>query len=181
MPNYCTNDAGWRHAGNQTRNPEVPDTLSTNADDRQEAWQWKKNVYQWDQDAKMREDDETTIVQLLNSRGHRISMSTVLLWWSSLGWTFRGSAYCQLIRSANKSKWLQWTQQYLCGAEAGFQDVIWTDEASVQMESHHRFCCRKRGEPPRNKPHGCVYIHNVYTCTCDVCVVMYPWKPFESK
>ena len=33
-----------------------------------------------------------------------------------------------------------------------FNNVIFTDECSIQSESHRRFCCRKRGEPPRNKP-----------------------------
>ena len=29
----------------------------------------------------------------------------------SFGWTFRGSAYCQLIRNVNKQKHLEWAQQ----------------------------------------------------------------------
>ena len=50
----------------------------------------------------------------------------------SLGWTFRGSAYCQLIRDANKRKRLEWARQY---ASDDFEDVIWADEASVQLET----------------------------------------------
>ena len=34
----------------------------------------------------------------------------------------------------------------------GFSDVIWTDECTVQLETHRRFCCRKKGEAPKNKP-----------------------------
>ena len=33
-----------------------------------------------------------------------------------------------------------------------FQDVIWTDETSVQMETHRRFHCYKHGQKPRYKP-----------------------------
>ena len=33
-----------------------------------------------------------------------------------------------------------------------FDDVIWSDECTVQMETHRRFCCRKKGEPPKPKP-----------------------------
>ena len=33
-----------------------------------------------------------------------------------------------------------------------FEDVIWSDETSVQMESHRRFHCYKRGSKPRYKP-----------------------------
>ena len=32
-----------------------------------------------------------------------------------------------------------------------FKDV-WTDETSIQLETHRRFCCRKQGERPNNKP-----------------------------
>ena len=33
-----------------------------------------------------------------------------------------------------------------------FKNVIWTDETTVQLESHKRFCCRKDGRQPRYKP-----------------------------
>ena len=69
-----------------------------------------------------------------------------------MGWTRRGTAYCQLIRGPNKEKRLAWAKQYLHEAAGGFLDVIWTDECTVQMETHRRFCCRKIGQPPRNKP-----------------------------
>ncbi len=103
-------------------------------------------------DEKMREDDETTAYQLhamLVARGYRISLRTVLRCRTSLGWTFRGSSYCQLIREANKGKRLLWAQQYI---DDGFENVVWTDECTVQLETHRRFCCRKRGEPPKPKP-----------------------------
>ena len=35
---------------------------------------------------------------------------------------------------------------------AGFDNVIWSDETSVQMEPHRRFCWRKKGQKPRYKP-----------------------------
>ena len=30
-----------------------------------------------------------------------------------------------------------------------FTDAVWTDECSVQLETHRRFCCRKIGQPPK--------------------------------
>ena len=57
----------------------------------------------------------------------------------ALGWTFRGSAYCQMIRDANKVKRLEWARAYASEADTGFLDVILTDETSIQLESHHRF------------------------------------------
>ena len=106
-------------------------------------------------EAQMREDDETRAVQLcalLRSKGYNISQSTILRSRSSLGWTFRGSAYCHMIRQVNKAKRLEWAQQYAHEATMGFLDVVYTDETSIQLEAHRRFCCRKRGEPPRHKP-----------------------------
>ena len=101
---------------------------------------------------EMRRDDETTAHQLHQlhlSRGYRISLRTILRCRTSLGWTFRGSAYCQLIRDVNKVKRLAWATANLGET---FDDVIWTDECTVQLESHRRFCCRKMGEPPKPKP-----------------------------
>ena len=101
---------------------------------------------------KMREDDETTAVQLhplLVAKGYALSLSTILRCRKSLGWTHRGSAYCQLIRDANKEKRVAWAREHV---DDNFDEVIWTDEATVQLESHRRFTCRKRGEPPRPKP-----------------------------
>ena len=114
----------------------------------------------------MQEDDETTATQLhqmLIQRGYNVSICTVLRCRTALGWTFRGSAYCQIIREANKQKRLDWARQHLHEREDGFQDVIWTDECTVQLETHRRFCCRKRGQPPRNKPRystciACVFL-----------------------
>ena len=106
-------------------------------------------------EAQMRRDDETTVEQLvalLRHNGYKVFSSTVLRSRSSLGWTFRGSAYCQMIREANKAKWLHFAREYLHEAEDGFCDVVYTDETSIQLESHRRFCCRKRGEQPRPKP-----------------------------
>jgi len=101
---------------------------------------------------QMQRDDETTAVQLhhlLSSRGYSISLRSILRCRTSLGWTFRGSAYCQLIRDANKVKRLAWAREHVGET---FDDVIFTDESSIQMEAHRRFCCRKQGEAPRSKP-----------------------------
>ena len=48
-----------------------------------------------------------------------------------LGWTFQGSAYCQLI--PKQTKRLEWV---LKRRTDDFNNVIFSDEASIQMESH---------------------------------------------
>ena len=83
-------------------------------------------------DEQMNKDDKTTTYQLhklLLERGMRVSISSVLRYCRALGWTYRGSAYCQLIREINKQKRLAWAKQYLNEAEDGFDNVIWSDES----------------------------------------------------
>ena len=103
-------------------------------------------------EAQMERDDESTahqLHQMLVDNGIEISLMTVLRCRTALGWTFRGSAYCQLIREANKIKCLDWCERY---RNDEFKDVIWTDESTIQLENHRRFCCRKVGQAPKPKP-----------------------------
>ena len=51
-----------------------------------------------------------------------------------------------VICQQNKEKRLAWAQQHLGET---FEDVIWTDECTVQMENRTGFLCRKRGDAPR--------------------------------
>ena len=104
---------------------------------------------------QMRADDETTAYQLhqfLTIKGYGLSLRTILRCRTTLGWTFRGSSYCQLIRKVKKIKRFEWARQYVDEASTGFEDVICSDEANVQLELQRRFCCCKQGERPRNKP-----------------------------
>ena len=110
---------------------------------------------------QMQKDDETTaseLDRLLQANGVKLSRSTILRCRRQLGWTHRGAAYCQLIREPNKLKRLTWCMENQC---TDFHNVIWTDETSIQLENHHRFSHRKRGEKPRPKPR---YTYT-YTCT----------------
>ena len=66
-------------------------------------------------EAQMCTDDETTAEELrrvLREKGHALSLSTILHSRRSLGWSFRGSSYCQMIREPNKAKRLEWALQY---------------------------------------------------------------------
>ena len=96
---------------------------------------------------QMRKDDETSASQLqkiLSDRGFHVSLRTIVRCRSSLGWTYRGSAYCQLIRDVNKTKRLEYATANL---HYHFEDVIFADdECTVQLETHRRICCRERGE-----------------------------------
>ena len=76
---------------------------------------------------QMQTDDETTAFQLhklLVFRGYKISAHTVLHCRKAPVYTFRGSAYCQLICDVNKAKRLAWVRNNL---NKTFDNVIWTD------------------------------------------------------
>ena len=87
-------------------------------------------------DQQMRDDNETIALQLhtlLLRYVHTMTLKTVLRCRAALGWTFRGSANCQLIHQQNKVKHLQWAQEHLSD---GFDNVIWTDAKRVQRSSN---------------------------------------------
>ena len=99
---------------------------------------------------QMKTDDETTAYQLfhiLKSRGHPLSLRTILRCSTSLGWTFRVSPYCQLIRHLNKVKRSEWAIKY---QSDNFEDVVWTDETTVQLQTLQRFCVRRKESHQRS-------------------------------
>ena len=112
---------------------------------------------------QMQRDDETTATELdrlLQANGIKLSRSTILRCRKQLGWTYRGAAYCQLIREPNKLKRLSWCMENQC---TDFHNVIWSDETSIQLENHRRFSHRKRGEKPRPKPRYVPECRSMYT------------------
>ena len=50
---------------------------------------------------------------IFTSHGIELSFRSILRSWEQLGWTFQGSAYCQLICYANKLKHLDWVQRHI--------------------------------------------------------------------
>ena len=58
---------------------------------------------------QMNKDDETTgceLQKLLSKHGITVCASTALRWRQQLGWTSKGTSYCQMIREVNKeSDW----------------------------------------------------------------------------
>jgi len=85
----------------------------------------------------MQGNDDTTAKELaliLSRQGYQLSRRTVLKGRKILG---HGAACCQLIRTQNKDRRLQWAWKLL---RDEFTDVVWTDETTVQLEAHHRFC-----------------------------------------
>ena len=104
--------------------------------------------------SSMQEDDETTtrdLVQKLQSLGLGGSMSSVARARQKLGWTSKATRYCQMIRQPNKVKRVEFCQQLLESGDT-YDDVIFTDEAMVQLTSHVRRSYHQVGMPRKYKP-----------------------------
>jgi len=105
-------------------------------------------------ESQMRKNDEATSIEIqkkLAKRGIVVNSSTVRRSRARQGWTMQCTAYCQLIREANKEKRLSYAQQILDSGDT-FYNVIFSDECSVSLQQYRRTCYQKIGEPTKRKP-----------------------------
>ena len=91
---------------------------------------------------EMAQDDELTASCLKNILNKRFSAENVKYgiraiasMCNELGWTFMMVRYCQAILDVNKEKRVAWCTQCIDKKEQ-FQDVIFTDKPTFQLESH---------------------------------------------
>ena len=54
-----------------------------------------------------------------------------------------------MIRDANKEKRLAWAREH---KGLRFEDGVYTDKTTVQIKTHQRTCCYKKGQKPWYKP-----------------------------
>jgi transposase len=106
-------------------------------------------------DNKMKENDELTSKelqeQLLEEHNIQLSVSSIRrVKRNVLGWKSENARYCQFVREPNKMKRLIFCLSALVNKDT-FEDVIFTDETSVQIEQHARICFRKKGSQPKRK------------------------------
>ena len=105
-------------------------------------------------DQQMRSNDEMTSAQIqkkLAKRGVAVSLSTVRRYRKQQGWTLQRTAYCQLIRDANKVKRLEYAQRIMESGDT-FHNVIFSDKCSISLVQYRRTCYRKVDEPTKRKP-----------------------------
>ncbi len=107
-------------------------------------------------DNLLEEDDELTSKQikimLETTLDIRICESTVRrILRKELEWVVTLPKYCQTIREPNKVKRLEYARKLLADKEK-FEDVIFTDESTIEMTWHKRICRRKIGQPRKPKP-----------------------------
>ena len=55
--------------------------------------------------------------------------------------------YCALITEVNKEKRMTWCLDRIAEGDLQLSDVIWTDESSIQLESHRKITYQKKGHP----------------------------------
>ena len=107
-------------------------------------------------DNAMAQNDELSsrqLRQLLEEQwqGLRVSLQTVRRVRKNLGWVCTRPKYCQLVREINKMKRVEWCNAML-DANEKFQDVVWSDECTVQLDNHGRVCFRRKKQPRKLKP-----------------------------
>ena len=99
----------------------------------------------------LRNDDEMMAKKLKTKLSEKItnfpnvSLATIKRNRKECGWVCTCPHYCQLIRDANKVKRKEWCQQQLDNGEQ-FENVIFTDECTVQLDHCGRLCFRKEKE-----------------------------------
>ena len=103
----------------------------------------------------LKSDDELTARKLkakLAEEFHslpNVSLATIKRSRKELGWVCTRPHYCQLIREANKEKRKKWCKIQLDNNEQ-FQNVVFTDECTVQLDHHGRLCFRKQKQRPKH-------------------------------
>ena len=105
-------------------------------------------------DVAMVHNDELSITMLHNMLTAEfpeltVSQSTVKRARRELGWVAKKTRYCALISDTNKEKRLEWCKQQQKSGDLDFANVVWTDECTVQLESHRRITFRKKQQPVR--------------------------------
>ena len=124
---------------------------------RSPVWRYLSNHHYVFIDNALAENDELTAKQLKDIMVQKwadlknISLTTIKRARKYLGWTSSKPKYCQLIREANKEKRLNWANEQIANSEQ-FQDVIFSDECSVEIDSHSKICFRKKGQLRKFKP-----------------------------
>jgi hypothetical protein len=68
----------------------------------------------------------------------------------NLGWRSERAHYCQFVCEPNKMKRLIFCLTAL-QAKDRFEDTIFMDETSVQIEQYARICFHKEGTQPKRK------------------------------
>ena len=100
-------------------------------------------------------NDETTAQELKNlllkHYDIEVSIAAVKNVRKKLGWKKSGPKYCQAVRPLNCYKRELFARDCIESNE-DFDNVIFTDESSIELNRHSRLSFQKRGMPSKLKP-----------------------------
>ena len=104
----------------------------------------------------MASDDELTAKRLRDKLletfpGLNVSVSTMERARMELGWTAKKTRYGALVSESNQEKRVVWCNERMETNDMDFDDVVFSDECTVQLESHRRVTFYKKGQPVRYK------------------------------
>ena len=57
-----------------------------------------------------------------------------------------GARYCAMITERNKEKRVEWCQEQIRAGDLRLTNVVWTEECTVQLESHCQMTYHQIGE-----------------------------------
>ena len=103
----------------------------------------------------MRADDELTAPRLqkmvTDQTGDSFSLQQIQQCKRCLGFVASKPRYCQMIRQQSKVKRLEWSQEMFATSEQ-FENVIFSDESTIQLDTHARLFFRCSWENARLRP-----------------------------
>ena len=80
-----------------------------------------------------------------------VSIPTIKRARKQKGWVCTRPHYCQLIRDLNKRKCLLWCH-YMKNSNEMYENVIFADECTMQLDRHSQICFRKKHQHRLLKP-----------------------------
>lgn len=105
-------------------------------------------------DTKLRQNNELTAKELKSMIQEEfdvaVSLPTIQRWRRNIGWIYSKTRYCQMVSHKNMPLRMAFAKKCL-EDEEDFSDVIFTDETKIQLSSHVRFQCHKKGDPVYNQ------------------------------
>ena len=98
--------------------------------------------------------------KILATFGVNFSVTKVKRLRRKLRWVSKKSRYCQLIKHRNRPKRVEYAEKRIAEGDT-FDDCLFSDECSVQMESHGRITFHKIGEqaPLKGRPKHPLKVH----------------------
>ncbi len=107
--------------------------------------------------SEMAKSDEKTAKELHQTIAAPLNLEiharTLMRGRKLIGYDCKSTQYCQFVSQKNQLIREQWAKEQLEAIKNGyrFEDIIFTDETKIILNSHRPKCCRRKGDPPNYK------------------------------